>query len=359
MKFEIVHDVPIEKWESYILEHPKGNIFHTPEMFEVFKQTKNYEPYIFFGVDKETKKIIVLLSSAWVNIGNSLLSKLTSRSIFFGGLVADETEIAEEALTEGLKIHDQIMKGRSLFAEIRNRGDSSNHKSLLERNRYGYVDDLTYIIDLKRNENDIFRSFSSDRRNNIRKAEKKGVIVKEIDSVSQVPIFYDIINTVYRKKKVPLADISLFENCFRFLFKRGMFKIFLAQYGTEWIGGHAVLLFKNHILAWYGGTVEQWSTFHPNEMLWWHVIKWGISSGFHTLDLGGAGKPGKPYGPRDYKARFGGQLVNYGRYLNVYSPALFKLADISYQIYQKYSKRLELFNFHHGLSSQAESLRNT
>jgi lipid II:glycine glycyltransferase (peptidoglycan interpeptide bridge formation enzyme) len=74
-------------------------------------------------------------------------------------------------------------------------------------------------------------------------------------------------------------------------------------------------------------------------LLWWHVIKWGINRGYHTLDLGGAGKPGKEYGVRKFKARFGGELVNYGRYLNVFSPALFKFAEIGYKIYQKSSKR--------------------
>ena len=39
-----------------------------------------------------------------------------------------------------------------------------------------------------------------------------------------------------------------------------------------------------------------------------------------NLIFGGAGKPDKPYGVRDYKLKFGGQLVNWGRFEKVHKP---------------------------------------
>ena len=37
----------------------------------------------------------------------------------------------------------------------------------------------------------------------------------------------------------------------------------------------------------------------------------------------------------DFKKRFGGQTVNYGRYNKIYSPAQLKIAKKGYQIYRK------------------------
>jgi len=34
------------KWEQFVLNHPQGNIFQTPEMYEIFEKTKNYYPLI-------------------------------------------------------------------------------------------------------------------------------------------------------------------------------------------------------------------------------------------------------------------------------------------------------------------------
>ena len=41
---------------------------------------------------------------------------------------------------------------------------------------------------------------------------------------------------------------------------------------------------------------------------------------FQIFDFDGAGKPDIPYCVRDYKKKFGGKLVNYGRYTLVLNP---------------------------------------
>ena len=45
----------------------------------------------------------------------------------------------------------------------------------------------------------------------------------------------------------------------------------------------------------------------------------------------GAGWPDVPYGVRDFKASFGGELVCYGRYRHVYSPWKMALAERVYE----------------------------
>ena len=46
----------------------------------------------------------------------------------------------------------------------------------------------------------------------------------------------------------------------------------------------------------------------------------------------GAGKPGDSYGVRDFKARFGGQLVEHGRYDYVLSPMLYNVGKMGVKI---------------------------
>ena len=37
----VVNTLPEKNWCHFVEEHPAGNIFHTPEMFQVFKQIMN------------------------------------------------------------------------------------------------------------------------------------------------------------------------------------------------------------------------------------------------------------------------------------------------------------------------------
>ena len=41
---EIVDSLDTNKWSEFVLNHPHGNIFQTPEMAEVYRRTKIYEP---------------------------------------------------------------------------------------------------------------------------------------------------------------------------------------------------------------------------------------------------------------------------------------------------------------------------
>ena len=43
----------------------------------------------------------------------------------------------------------------------------------------------------------------------------------------------------------------------------------------------------------------------------------------------GAGVPGVPYGVRDFKAEFGGEMVEHGRFLNVRKPLLYAIGKIA------------------------------
>ena len=68
----------------------------------------------------------------------------------------------------------------------------------------------------------------------------------------------------------------------------------------------------------------------------WEILQWGRERGFHWFDFGGAGKPDEDYGPRVFKSRWGGTLVNYGRNTYIHAPIRFKLSRAGYQIARKF-----------------------
>ena len=115
---------------------------------------------------------------------------------------------------------------------------------------------------------------------------------------------------------------------------RGMIKFLIARVGDVAVAGSAELLYKDTIYGWYGGSDRSYSSYIPNDLLMWHVLEWGASNGYRVYDFGGAGKPDEPYGVRTFKAKYGGELVNYGRYVCVHSGVRLAISKFAYRAYQ-------------------------
>jgi lipid II:glycine glycyltransferase (peptidoglycan interpeptide bridge formation enzyme) len=113
-----------------------------------------------------------------------------------------------------------------------------------------------------------------------------------------------------------------------------MVKFWLARVGDAYIAASVELLYKGVIYGWYGGVDRAYTEHTPGELLMWHILKWGAEDGCSLYDFGGAGKPDEEYGVRDFKAKFGGELVCYGRNTYIHAPRLLRLSELGYGVYR-------------------------
>jgi hypothetical protein len=51
MTISIVNRLPEDQWRDFVEEHPAGTIFHTPEMFQVFGRTKDFQPELWAATE--------------------------------------------------------------------------------------------------------------------------------------------------------------------------------------------------------------------------------------------------------------------------------------------------------------------
>jgi len=114
-----------------------------------------------------------------------------------------------------------------------------------------------------------------------------------------------------------------------------MIKFLLARIGGDYVAASAELLFKDTIYGWYGGMDRAYSKYTPNELLMWYILEWGVKNGYKVYDFGGAGKPDEDFGVRDFKAKFGGELVCFGRNKKIHVPFLLKLSEFGYKFYRE------------------------
>ncbi len=331
----IANHLDEENWRDFVLQTEHSNIFHTPEMFQVFNLARNHQTHIHAVLDKN-KKILALLPTVQVTILNGMLKHLTTRSISYGSVLNTPDPVGKKALRTLLQAYSKEAGRNSLFTELRNLSDLSPFQDTLSESGFIYEDHLNYLIDLDCTSEQLMQGIGSRTRQHIRRGLRKGIVVVDFMSDrNKLRIWYDIIKMTYKAAQIPLADFSLFEAAFDILVPKNMIKFLLARVGTDYVAASAELLYKDVIYGWYGGMNREFSKYTPNELLMWHILEWGASNGYKVYDFGGAGKPEEESGVRDFKAKFGGQLVCYGRNTKIHQPNLLKLSQAGYKIFQK------------------------
>ncbi len=329
---KVVREIDHKKWSQFVYQHPKGTIFQTPEMYEIYKYTKNYEP-ISLAIVNEDNEIMGTLLSVIQREYDGMVGDFSTRAIIWGGpLIKDnDTKIFELILRE----YDKIAEKSAIYSQFRNLWDMSKFKTLFEQLGYSYVDHLNVIIDLNKSEEQLWKEVHSKERNRIRRALKVGTSVNELANISSIDTVYDILCEVYKNAKLPLADKSMFEMAFKQLNQQNNIMYFGAFNKNEIIGVLCMLAYRGTLYAWYRGSFRRYYDKCPNDLLPWEVMKWGREHGYTIFDFGGAGKPGKAYGVRDFKIKFGGTLVNYGRCEKVHQPTKLQMAKIGFKLWRK------------------------
>jgi serine/alanine adding enzyme len=333
---KVVQSLDEVAWRHFVEEHPKGNIFHTPEMFQVFAHTINHTPHLW-AVTDESAGVLALLLPVQITLipYGRLLGHLTSRRVVYGSVLCASNDQGQQALALLLKTYRQSVGNNGLFTELRNLSDHSRIQPILVEHGFGYQKHLNFLIDLDCTSDALMQGINRRTRKNIRRGLRKGkVTIEEVDQLEQVSVCYDILCKTYARAKVPLAHRSLFEAAFRILFPKNMVKFLLARVGDAYAAASVELVYKDTIFGWYGGTDRDFGRHVPNELLMWHILNWGAENRYRLYDFGGAGTPDEEYGVRDFKAKFGGKLVCYGRNTLVHSPTQLRLSKLGFKVYR-------------------------
>jgi lipid II:glycine glycyltransferase (peptidoglycan interpeptide bridge formation enzyme) len=148
--------------------------------------------------------------------------------------------------------------------------------------------DATSKVDLKKRVVELENALRRKTRKHIRVGLEKGVEVYEGDEASLVP-FYDLmLKTCARRKVAPNpANMEILRAMWKALRPKGMVRLFLARVGSRKVSGLLVIVFGDCASLWKFGWSGTDGDHHPNEVLYWHAIRWAQSHGYRTCELVG------------------------------------------------------------------------
>jgi very-short-patch-repair endonuclease len=291
---------------------------------------------------------------------NALKQYFTRRAIIYGGpLLAND--ISDEALSallgavKNLPILNPSPKGRTLYPlkqspfplgegrgeadpslqgggggrlkpiyiETRNFNDYSRWKEIFNINGFGYQKHLDYHINTTSLE--LAQSnIGKHRWRYIRLSMRDGAQVVENPTIEQVQAFYTILQDLYcTKVRTPLWSWEFFEQLYRVEHT----KYILVELDGKIVGGTVcVCLPGKAVYEWYACGLDNCrDDIRPLSVAIWGEMQYAAENGYPLFDFMGAGKPDEPYGVRDFKAEFGGELVEHGRFLCIRKPLLYKI----------------------------------
>lgn len=338
MGYKVIDNVPKDKWEDYVLKHPYSNAFQMPWMFSFFEEVKGYEPIKLFVTDNFSE-IKGCLTAVIIKEGNGIRGKLSSRTIVSGGpLINFEDNDALEIFKEIIQTLITKVSKSSIYIEFRNFFQfDKNYVKLLNEFSFYYEENVNFIVNLKKPQSPYYY-LSESKRRQIKKAKQENSKVIIAQTIDEVKDFYNILVDLYKyRAKKPLADWSFFREFFTNYCSSNKGLYLLVKKDNITIGGIMCIIHKETIYEWYVcGLDRDFKYNYPSVLATWAAIEYGYKNGFSQFDFLGAGNPNEKYGVREFKSKFGGDIFNYGRFVRINYPVIYKLGKSLVKIYSRF-----------------------
>jgi len=326
-----------DKWDTYVLNNPLGNVYHSSMMFNAFKACEGLVPFALFALD-ENSQICGIIVGYIQTISKGLLSILTRRSVITQSpLYADCSTL--DLLLES---YDRLVKPKVVYSEIRNHFSCSDSIGLFEKYDFRYKPHLNYHVECSSLEI-TWKRISESKRRQIKKAVKKGVAILDDPTESQALEFYKILKDLYDNKiRKPIFAWDYFKALYDAKSENYCTKFLLIQAHDKIIGGIVCPISSTDTIheAYIAGLDLEYKDEFPSIMATWAAIEYACIHGIGKFDFMGAGSPDDDYGVRDFKSKFGGDLVEYGRFEAIHSRAKFMIAKTGFKLMQKLSRKL-------------------
>lgn len=309
--------------EAFVKAHPNASYFQTPLFFKACLTSVGLTPCFHVAYDASNNIAGTMLSFRQVQYRIFPFNFLSSRTIIWGSPLVTNNDVS---VYEGLYREYNRSKSPTIYTQVRNLCSQIMYREVMERAGFVYEEHLNIIVDLTKTEEQLWQEVHSKRRNEIRRAIKEQTTVEVHSDLDTLNSCYAILKEVYQRAKLPLPALNHFEALLQAGHERDGLILFVAKFEKNIIGCMLCLAYGNTLFDYYAGAYSDSYHKYPNDLLPWEAFKWGQKNGYTAFDFGGAGKPNVPYGVREYKKKFGGEMVNYGRFEKIHFPVLYKAA---------------------------------
>lgn len=316
------------RWESFVLEHPNGSIYHHPTWLEALEREYGQKG-VYLICENAAGQILAILPMLYTRglpfgLGRPLVGRRLSslpRTPLAGPLSIDPratVALLQEAV-------QQVSRNPKVQLQLKTQG----------RELDGLVDGvvctpwrLSYLLELPERSEIPFHISNSHHRavvkRAINKAKRLGVNVRPAETEAELGAWYRLYLDSMRRNLVPPRPYRFFAALWELLRPRGMMQLLLAEQQTmgqgRIIAGSIFLTFGHTVSYTFNGSRLRDISLRPNDVIQWQAINDACKNGFRLFDFGEV-----PEGNDDlarFKRKWGAEPVRLHRYYYPASPDL-------------------------------------
>lgn len=316
--------IPISDWYRFFQNNLFRSPFQSPDAYTFFSKIDTIETdvHAVINEDGDIKALTLVITQK----ENGIKGFFSKRGILYGGPLLDDIDAAKELLHYVTNFY----RGKVIYLESRNYFNYERFANVYKQLKWEYIPWLNFHLktdDVK----SVHKRMSSGRLRQVKKGIKNGAIWEEPRGKEDVESFYYILKNLYNKIiKKPLPDLNFFLK----FYNVGLGKYFLIYFEGEVIGGIMCPILDNKsIYEWYiCGKDKEYKDQYPSVLATYAAIDYGLRNNISYFDFMGAGPVSDSYGVRQFKARFGGDQVEYGRYRIILNHTLFAIGKTGLQL---------------------------
>ena len=330
-----------DEWDNLYAESPYSTVFQSRPFFKFMKTLHFWKPFGF--AVKEDGKLQGVIIGFIQSEGGKIKRHFTRRAIVNGGPMLAK-EITDVSLAALLNTCAKVLRRKAIYVETRNLKDYSNVGNAFKISQYKYCPHYNFLLKLD-HELDSTHLFHSSIKRDLKTAYRQEVRIEQNPSIEDIREFYTLLHQLYSSRvKTPLFPWKFFEEAYRCpLFHYTIVKtpqgrviagmliaITHGRSGHEWFIAHDPSAQKN---------------LYPSAVAYDAAINYCYTNGLPLFDFMGAGRPNDGgYGVRDYKAKFGGELVEQGRFLRILNYPLYALGYFGVKIIRRSGRNRRFTN---------------
>jgi uncharacterized glyoxalase superfamily protein PhnB len=295
------------EWEAILDRHPEASVFHSSAWLEFLRASQGAEP-IVAAVRIDGRSCGYFVGAVVRRLGLRILgSPMPGWVTPYMGFLLDEG-VDREAVAEAL----EGFAFRTLGCAHLEFDDSKLAFGDGRGSRYAAEAWVTYVVDLRASEDEILGKMTSHRRQYIRRAMRRGLMVEEVTDTAFADEYYAQLRDVFGRQGLrPAHSVELVRQLIRCVQPSGQLLMLRARDpdGTS-IGTMLSVGRGRSAIAWGAAMLREHADEHPMEVLWWESMRAWRSRGALSFDMNGRAD----YGRGDYKAKYGGAAVESARY---------------------------------------------
>jgi hypothetical protein len=303
-------------------------------MYNFFLKVPKFSPVVV-AVEDESGGLYGILLGVTIREMKGLVGYLSSRTVIYGGpLVNPDSAERKEILRMILEGLINEVKNHSIFIQFRNFYYQEEKMAAFEDADFHLRDRLNLIVDTSSIEL-VKSKMSISRLRQVKKGIGHGAKCIEPQNLDQMRKFYDILFYLYKfKVKKPLPSWDFFKQ-FYYESKEGRLGIIrLVEYQGKIIGGIlAPVTPGKTIYEWYVcGLDQEYKEDYPSVLATWAALEYAVNNDIPQFDFMGVGIPERKYGVREFKSRFGGEMVNFGRFARINNRFFYAISEAGFNI---------------------------